>query len=209
MSFTGFLENDFQVFQINGLDERMEGIRNQIQPKFKLLGESLRHFVEMEVGNEMFLHIAKHARRTVNPPNDTWLAICHNKRGYKKHPHFQVGLFDDRLFIWLAYIYELPNKSEIASKFLTELEQIYEVIPKNYVISLDHMKKNAFSFAEMEKEDLEKHLIRFRDVKKAEFLIGQHIDKNDLILADGVALTKRCEQTFKTLLPLYKLSLQN
>src|SRR5699024_11327687 len=68
--------------------------------------------VRAMVGSDMHLHIAKHARRTVNPPNDTWMAIAGNKRGYKKHPHFQVGLWDDHLFIWLAYIYELPRSEE-------------------------------------------------------------------------------------------------
>lgn len=167
MGFNGFGQDDFNVFLIDGLEERMEAIRNQIQPKFKELGESLRQSVEMMVNNEMYLHIAQHARRTVNPPKDTWLAICHNKRGYKKHPHFQVGLFDDRLFIWLAFIYELPNKSMIATKFLEQIEEVYETIPKDFVVSLDHMKKDALSVRDMELSDLEKHLIRFRDVKKS------------------------------------------
>ncbi|WP_143522844.1 DUF1054 family protein, partial [Pseudomonas sp. 2822-15] len=86
--------------------------------------EELAQQLSMSLGNEMFLHIAKHARRSVNPPNDTWLAICHNKRGYKKHPHFQVGLFDDHVFIWLAFIYELPNKQNIAQKFLNNMDEL-------------------------------------------------------------------------------------
>ncbi len=113
MKFTGFNKEDFDTFLIDGLDARMEAIQTRIQPKFQEIGTELADDLSMKLGNEVYLHIAKHARRTVNPPNDTWLAICDNKRGYKKHPHFQVGLFDDRLFIWLALIYELPNKSKI------------------------------------------------------------------------------------------------
>lgn len=71
MGFNGFGQDDFNVFLIDGLEERMEAIRNQIQPKFKELGEFLRQSVEMMVNNEMYLHIAQHARRTVNPPKDT------------------------------------------------------------------------------------------------------------------------------------------
>ena len=31
-------------------------------------------------------------RRTVNPPDDTWVAFAADKRGYKKHCHFKVAV---------------------------------------------------------------------------------------------------------------------
>src|SRR4029453_11001355 len=37
-------------------------------------------------------HVAKHMRRTVNPPDDTWVAFAADKRGYKKHCHFKVAV---------------------------------------------------------------------------------------------------------------------
>lgn len=208
MNFNGFSEVDFATFTIDGLEERMEAIRSRIQPKFQALGSVLAEDVSAMSGHEMFLHIAKHARRTVNPPKDTWLAICHNKRGYKKHPHFQVGLFDDRVFIWLAFIYELPNKTNIAQTMLENTELIKQSVKKDYVISTDHMKKNAICFSEMEDDELEKILTRFRDVKKAEFLIGKHIEANDAVLKDGKAFLSVVQETFRSLMPLYLLSLK-
>src|SRR5690625_3219194 len=151
----------------------------------------------------MYVHIAKHARRTVNPPNDTWMAFAGNKRGYKKHPHFQVGLWGDHLFIWLAFIYELPHKTNIASTFLSQLDELNELIPQDYVISLDHMKKDAVT---KESIDLEKALIRFRDVKKAEFLVGQHIKPNDPILQNGDDFIQLVKDTFETLIPIYRMA---
>ena len=41
---------------------------------------------------EAFAHVAKHMRRTVNPPDDTWVAFAADKRGYKKHCHFKVAI---------------------------------------------------------------------------------------------------------------------
>ncbi len=111
----------------------------------------------------MYLHIARHARRTVNPPKDTWSAYAHNKRGYKKHPHFQVGLWHDHVFVWLAYIYELPHKSEIAKKFLDEIDDIKSTVPVDYQVSLDHMENKAESLKHI---NLEKALQRFQNVKK-------------------------------------------
>ena len=162
MKFDGFNQNDFETFTIDGLEERMEAIQTRIQPKFKEIGQELTDSLSAKIGSEMFLHIAKHARRTVNPPKDTWLAIAGNKRGYKQHPHFQLGLFDDHVFIWLAYIYELPHKSSIANTFLENIDQFSTAIPKDFVVSMDHMKKESSSITEI---DLEKSLIRFRDVK--------------------------------------------
>src|SRR5690625_444201 len=102
----------------------MKAIQERIQPKFREIGTRLTDDLSSMIGSEMYLHIARHARRTVNPPNDTWLAIAGNKRGYKKHPHFQIGLWDDRVFIWLAFIYELPGKAEIAGTFLQNIGEI-------------------------------------------------------------------------------------
>lgn len=201
-----FKEEDFNTFKIEGLDERMYAIKERIQPKFKKIGDELCNHIESLIGNEMYLHIAKHARRTVNPPNDTWLAVAHNKRGYKKHPHFQLGLFDDHIFIWFALIYELPNKKEVAQHFLEHIDEIYKTIPNDYVISLNHMKKDALLKSKMNKNDIEEVLRKFRDVKKVEFLVGKHIAKEDPILNDQKEFLSTVENIFTTLTPLYKLS---
>src|SRR5699024_11761258 len=80
MQFNGFTQNDFSVFNIDGLENRMSAIQTRIQPKFKKLGTELVEDLSVQLGNEVFLHIAKHARRTVNPPQDTWLAIAEDRK---------------------------------------------------------------------------------------------------------------------------------
>lgn len=199
-----FIKEDFQTFLIVGLDERMEAIQNRIQPKFQAIGEDLVSFLSEKTGQELYLHIAKHARRTVNPPKDTWLAIADNKRGYKKHPHFQVGLFDDHLFIWLALIYELPNKQKIAQNYLNSFNEI-KSLPESFVVSLDHTKKDSISLEELSQKDLE----RFRDVKKAEFLIGKHLSYDDPILQNDKELFTIITETYEQLLPLYQLAIDS
>lgn len=203
MDFQGFQPNDFDTFLIDGLPERMEAIQTRIQPKFKQIGSELVGYLSAHLGNEVYLHIARHARRKVNPPNDTWLAIADNKRGYKKHPHFQVGLFDDRIFIWLALIYEVNQKQEIAEKFLANFDQLKQ-LPDDFVVSFDHMKKDAIPVNQLEV----KHLERFRDVKKAELLIGKHLLKDDPIVSDGKLLIESVKETYQSLLPFYRMALQ-
>ncbi|MFD1849190.1 YktB family protein [Oceanobacillus bengalensis] len=203
MTFSGFHDSDFETFTIDGLDERMEAIQTRIQPKFQEIGSELVNFLSAHLGNEVFLHIARHARRTVNPPKDTWLAIADNKRGYKKHPHFQIGLFDDHVFIWLAFIYELPSKKEIGQMLMDSFPEI-KSLPNDFVVSLDHMNKDSIALQELEI----KHLERFRDVKKGEFLVGRHLPFDDGRVKDGEIFTNIAKDTFQTLIPLYQKALQ-
>lgn len=203
MTFAGFTPEDFETFQIETLAGRMEAIQTRIQPKFQQIGDGLLDDVSAMVGSEMHLHIARHLRRKVNPPNDTWLAIAGNKRGYKKHPHFQVGLWDDRVFIWLAFIYELPEKERIAKKFLEEIDTIAEIIPADFHISLDHMKKDGATLADT---DLHASLQRFHNVKKAEFLIGKYIESTDPVLQDGEAFLALVKNTYEKLIPIYRMA---
>ncbi|UTR11019.1 DUF1054 domain-containing protein [Evansella sp. LMS18] len=206
MSFTGFTKQDFDTFAIEGLEERMAAIQERIQPKFQAISDEISKDLASYTGYDIYLHIARHARRKVNPPADTWSAYCHDKRGYKKHPHFQIGLFDDHVFLWLAYIYEMPDKQEIGTRFLDNMDSITENIPREFMVSQDHMKKDAES---LETIDLEKALTRFRDVKKGEFLIGRQIKADDPLLQDGEKFLNFARETFETLAPLYKLSMRN
>ncbi|WP_217585723.1 YktB family protein [Lentibacillus saliphilus] len=197
-----FTTQDFATFKIDGLQARMEAIQQNIQPKFQEIGTDLTDHLAARLGNEMHLHIAKHARRSVNPPNDTWLAIADNKRGYKKHPHFQVGLFDSHVFIWLALIYELDGKKDIASAYLNKMDDLKQ-LPTDFVASLDHMKKDAFPIAQLDQS----HLERFRDVKKAEFLIGRHLLADDPRVHDPEQFMSTVKDTFDQLIPFYQLAM--
>ncbi|MEN1967017.1 DUF1054 domain-containing protein [Lentibacillus sp. N15] len=205
MAFNGFTSQDFGAFQIEGLDGRMEAIQSNIQPKFQEIGSELVDYLQTLLGNEMFLHIAKHARRTVNPPNDTWLAVANNKRGYKKHPHFQVGLWDDRVFVWLAYIYELPNKEEMARVFLQHEGDLQEMLPRDFNISMNHMKKSDETVNDVE---LDKVLDRFKRVKSAELLFGKQFAAQDPIITDGPKFLQELKSVVDVLVPIYQLSLK-
>lgn len=208
MTFNGFTSSDFDTFHIDGLEERMKAIQERIQPKFQAIGEQLIADASILAGNEMYLHIAKHARRTVNPPKDTWMAIGPNKRGYKAHPHFQIGLFDDHLFIWVAFIYETNHKAAIASTLMDHLDQVRQIVPSDYVLSLDHMDKRAVAFGSLSDEELKQTLVRFRDVKSAEWLAGRHLTPDHPALQNGQAFIELAADTINTLMPLYKLAMQ-
>jgi uncharacterized protein YktB (UPF0637 family) len=204
-SFTGFLQEDFEVFSIDGLDQRMEAIKTLIRPKLEALGQHYSPSLSIATGNEMFFHVAKHARRTVNPPSDTWVAWAPDKRGYKKHPHFQVGLWGTHLFVWYAVIYESPFKDQISQAMRANMEEILSFIPADFHWSPDHMKPESTPQSELGKEGVKKLVDRLGQVKKAELLCGVRIDRHDPILTDGDGLLARLDETFANLTKLYRI----
>ncbi|HYK72202.1 MAG TPA: DUF1054 domain-containing protein [Pseudoneobacillus sp.] len=206
MNFSGFSQEDFEVFNIEGFDARMEGLKSNIRPKLESLGAYFAPTLSTFTGEEMFPHVAKHARRTVNPPKDTWVAFSRNARGYKMLPHFQIGLWETHLFIWFAVIYEAPQKLEIASRFEKKLASIHKQVPMDFVWSGDHTKPDVIRHDQLGKKGIKELLQRVQTVKKAELLCGYQISQEDVINMSANQLIEKIESTFKTLLPLYKLS---
>jgi uncharacterized protein YktB (UPF0637 family) len=92
MAIQPFTAGEFQIFDIPGFAERMAAIRAEIRPKLEALGDALAPSLAHVVKVEIFPHVARHARRTVNPPDDTWVAFGPDRRGYKKAPHFKVAV---------------------------------------------------------------------------------------------------------------------
>lgn len=205
MNFNGFKEEDFNVFTIDGLDDRMEVLKETVRPKLDALGEHFAPTLSTLTGDEMFYHVAKHARRSVNPPNDTWVAFANNKRGYKKHPHFQIGLWNTHVFVWFAMIYEAPNKEDYGKVLENNLERISSLIPQNFVWSGDHMKAEATPFSELGKEGLSSLFERLQTVKKAEILCGIHIPKEEAVSLSGDETIEIINDAFVKLIPLYQL----
>ncbi|MFD2443367.1 YktB family protein [Bacillus sp. CGMCC 1.16607] len=206
MEFSGFTNEDFDVFTIEGFEARMAELKTRIRPKLEALGMHFTPTLSSITGDEMFPHVAKHARRTINPPKDTWVAFSKNPRGYKMLPHFQIGLWETHLFIWFAVIYEAPQKAEIASKFEKKITMIQKQIPSHFMWSDDHMKPGATLHSKLGRKGVQELFQRVQTVKKAELLCGRHFSKEEVVQMSSSDLLKEIENTFITLLPLYKLT---
>ncbi|MDT2047494.1 YktB family protein [Priestia flexa] len=204
--FAGFSEADFNVFTIDGLDERMEAIKTQIRPKFEELSTHFAPTLSSLTGDEMFVHVAKHARRTVNPPKDTWVAFAPNKRGYKMLPHFQIGLWGTHVFVWFAVIYEAPIKSAYGRILADQIDHIKEQIPQSFVWSKDHTKPAVEKMSALSETELKGLFERLEHVKKAEILCGINVSKEEAVNMTGQQWIDLIDDTFKTLTPLYELS---
>ena len=193
---------DFDVFNTEGFAERMDALKTIVRPKFEALGEYFAGYFSTNTGEEFFPHVAKHARRTVNPPKDSWVAFAPYKRGYKSLPHFQIGLWHSHLFIILAIIYETPQKADFAHRLLNAIE-VFDDLPDDSIVSGVHMNPDAISLKEARDEQLEKLLVRLRDVKKGEFLVGVHIPREKCVQLTPEEFIRKAENTFEALMPVY------
>lgn len=196
-----FTQKDFDIFEIPTVEARLSAIRAEIQPKFKKLGDELVDYLEPKVKKPMYLHIAQHLRRKVNPPKDTWLAISDYNRGYKSLPHFEVGLFEDQVFIRLGFIYDVKNKKEIGKDLLKNYD-LLNSLPKNYVVTLDHMKKDVEKINQI---DMKTEIERFIKVKKAELLFGVVLKSQEVVEMSYEDFERKVKSVFNKLIPVYNL----
>lgn len=201
-----FTENDFQIFQIPDLPGRMAAIRQQIQPKFQQIGSIIADFLTVTFQQPFHVHIAKHARRTVHPPEQTWVAWSTHRRGYKPNPHFQFGIDSQSLFIWFSIFRECKQKEHFSIRFIERFNEWWPQLPSDYQFSEDHTKPERTQISELGKAVMQEKLKRLGQVKKAEFLCGRLIPRQKSETLAGDALIQQIQLTFQTLSPLYQIT---
>lgn len=172
-----FDKKDFQVFNDDTLDGRLNLIKSQLDPKFELFGQDLLKALETEYQQQFFMKIAKHQRRTKNPPPDTWLAINQDKKGYKKTPHLEFGLWPDRYFITFSLLADIRNRNNYYP-ILNEYQN--KIITEGWGVSNDHtsstLKKSA---------DFEQVIAHYQKVKSSDLVVGFELLKDDPIVSEG------------------------
>ncbi|WP_278925807.1 YktB family protein [Staphylococcus auricularis] len=197
-----FKPNDFKAFTVDGLDGRMEAISERIRPQLNALGDYFSQFLETETGEVFYPHVAKHARRSVNPPHDTWVAFSTNKRGYKMQPHFQIGLFEDQLFVMYGVMHEAKNKADQVKTFEKHFDTLKQ-LPEDYSLALDHMKEDKEPIHSLSEDELQQTIDRVKNVKKGELFVARTLDPSDEQLKTDKAFLAFLEDTFKQLVQFY------
>ncbi|MCO7174583.1 YktB family protein [Sporolactobacillus kofuensis] len=206
MSLNGFTKKDFELMELPGLENRMNAIKEQIQPKFKGLADQLVPFLNKQTNAFFYTHIARHARRTVNPPDSTWFALAEDKRGYKKYPHFQFGIWQSHLFFWLACIDDYPDRKELGESLLSRIPEIMDNTPRYFCWSMDHTDSAYVIHEKISADQLTKMFNRLSKVRKAELLCGVVISKEDPRARNGKQLADYLKDQANKLLPLYQLA---
>ncbi|MFC6176000.1 DUF1054 family protein [Companilactobacillus huachuanensis] len=172
-----FDKNDFKVFEDMTLPGRLGLIRANLDPKFEEIGVELMQRLETEYQQQFFMKIAKHQRRTQNPPPDTWLAINQDKRGYKKTPHVELGLWPDRYFITFSLLADIKNRPGYYP-ILKEYQDT--IITEGWSVSNDHTSSEMVPAS-----DIDKVIARYEKVKSSDLVIGYELKADDPIVQKG------------------------
>ncbi|PNZ68571.1 DUF1054 domain-containing protein [Staphylococcus croceilyticus] len=197
-----FSPKDFEVFDVDGLDARMEALDKHVRPQLHQLGDYFAEYFTSQTGETFYAHVAKHARRSVNPPIDTWVAFAPNKRGYKMLPHFQIGLFRDQLFLMYGVMHEGKDKAERVKVFDKHFDELRN-LPEDYRVNLDHMKADKPFIKDLSDDELHKAIDRVKNVKKGEFFVARVLEPTDKRLKTDKDFLSFIKETFDEFLKFY------
>ena len=208
MPGAAFGRADFKVFDVNGFQPRMEEIRARIRPKLETFGKSLAPAVARSVGGETFAHVAKHARRTVNPPDDTWVAFGPDARGYKKHCHFKIAVSRHCVRFLFEVGPEYADKKRWAAAWTKNAGKLGPVLRRMKDLAWfknEHDEAPSAALSELGPDEfiaLANEIVRTRD---GQLVLGR------VVAAEAAARWTEAEyraaalETFRALIPLYRL----
>lgn len=190
--------SDFDVFNDPTLQGRLDKIRHVLDPKFERTGAVLAQQLGEAGLPPQTVHIAKHLRRTKNPPVDTWLALSATRRGYKIAPHLELGFWDDRLFLWVALLAE--SKATALRIDWPALRQAVAGLPEGFELSGNHMAKSTEPLTLLEFDGLAQ---RFQATKAGEWLVGKTILRADPLFQAPKVLWSSIQDWVEALVPVY------
>jgi len=120
----GFKPVDFEVFKIEGFNERMQQIYAHVRPKLVRLGDELAPELARKLHMEFFPHVARHARRTVNPPPETWAAFGPSPKGYKRFGYLALCISGAGLHARAVVKSEADHRPEMARSLKAKAAQL-------------------------------------------------------------------------------------
>jgi uncharacterized protein YktB (UPF0637 family) len=207
MDFPGWTRDDFSVFEIDDFDGRMALLRERIQPKFDALGQAMVPLMEAETGSPWFHHVAKHMRRTVNPPADTWVALNQVKRGYKATVHFDVGLSARGANVCLVVKPECTERDAFAAgleRHVPRWTALYEEAEGLYIGDVPNAElQDLLPAREALTADWLQRAAWLRKKKQFEFEAGYRLSPEEAASLAPEAFIHAALGRIRSLLPLY------
>jgi uncharacterized protein YktB (UPF0637 family) len=120
----GFKPQDFEVFSVDGFSERMGLIYQHVRPRLVKLGNELAPELSRKLHMEFFPHVAKHARRTVNPPAETWAAFGPSPKGYKRYGYLALCISGAGLHARAVVKTEADHRPEMGAKIRAKASEL-------------------------------------------------------------------------------------
>jgi len=208
MASPAFVAGDFRIFDVKGFKPRMTEIRARLRPKLDAFGGSLAPAVSRSIGADVFAHVAKHARRTVNPPDDTWVALGPDARGYKKHPHFKIAVSRSCVRFLFEIGPEHAEKRSWAAAWTKSAPKVGPVLRRVKHLAWfknEHDETPSAPLVDLTPEklgELADELTRTRD---GQLVVGRVVSADEAARWTEAQYRAAALETFRALAPLYRL----
>ena len=206
--FPGFTASDFKVFDIPGFGPRMQEIKTRIRPKLEAAGRDLLPDVARMSGAEAFAHVARHARRTVNPPDDTWVAFAGDKRGYKKHCHFKLAVSRGAVRFLFEAGPEHADKKSWAQAWKRHAPQLVPVLRRAKGLAWfknEHDDKPAAILNDLTPDEVARLAEELTRVRDGQLVLGRVVPAEEAARWKPRDYARAARETFHLLAPLYRL----
>jgi len=208
MAFDGFTAKDFHVFAISDFAGRMAAIRKQIQPKLYALAEEISPKLKAVAGSDIFFHVAKHMRRTVHPPDDTWVAFSPEKRGYKKAPHFKMAISHHCVRFLFEVGPEFAEKAKWAKTWQREVARLAGSLKKGSGLGWykdEHDEEPSAVLASLSSQEIGQLGGELTRRKGGQLVFGRRLDQSEVLRQTPKSFEQVALATFTELSPLYRL----
>lgn len=198
----------FQVFAIDGFETRMAALCTTARPWLERVGAAVSPVLAAELGEPIFPHVARHARRTVNPPDDTWVAFGPDKRGYKKDRHFKVAISKAALRLLFEVGPEYPQKAEWAEQWRARAPSLRSRLAKADLAWFrnEHDEEPAGLLAPLGAAELAGLAEGFTTRRDGQLVLGRRVRRSEALRLHGDAFADLILETFRALAPCYLLS---
>ncbi len=124
MATLGFTPTDFEIFKVEGFSARMELIFARIRPKLLRIGGELAPELARKLHLEFFPHVARHLRRSVNPPLETWVAFGPSPRSYKRYGYLALCISQAGLHVRAVVKSEAESRAEMGRALEARAKQL-------------------------------------------------------------------------------------
>jgi uncharacterized protein YktB (UPF0637 family) len=203
-----FTASDFKIFDIPGFRDRMGAIAKNVRPKLVAIGEELAPKVSEMVDRTIFPHVALHARRTVNPPDDTWMAMGSSKRGYKQDVHFKVAISRNCVRLLFEVGPEYYQKGEWALEWKREHDLVRESIEGNRKLSWfknEHDEEPQIGLNKLSTDALRDLGVELTRRREGQLVLGRKISEKEFLGMSSASFKRAANASFKPLSPLFSL----
>ncbi len=203
-----FQLGDFGIFEAPEFSVRMPRLRAEVKPRLIVLGQELAPDLSAVLKEPLFVHVAQHLRRTVNPPEATWAAFARTHRAYKPTVHIRTAINAASIRVSVFVEDYAEDKLLFADALKAKCDALaayFSKHPKIRAYDIPDENGKPGCGAHLSAETLASFSERMHQVKSQHAVFGIDLPAKKVTQMSAEELHKAIVTAVKTLKPIYDL----